>query len=54
MESNKNFGSVLVTGGCGFYGHHLISRILELDPACTISILDVDVSVKTFPSVSYH
>ncbi|KAF4311021.1 sterol-4-alpha-carboxylate 3-dehydrogenase [Botryosphaeria dothidea] len=54
MQSNKSFGSVLVTGGCGFYGHHLISRILEFEPTCTISVLDVDVSVNTFPSVSYH
>lgn len=48
MQSNEGFGPVLVTGGCGFYGHHLISRIVEFEPACTISVLDVDVSVKCF------
>ncbi|KAL1641687.1 hypothetical protein SLS58_005965 [Diplodia intermedia] len=54
MQSHDSFGSVLVTGGCGFYAHHLIRRILEIEPTCTISVLDLDVTVNTFPGVSYH
>ncbi|KAF9630958.1 putative c-3 sterol dehydrogenase c-4 decarboxylase family protein [Lasiodiplodia theobromae] len=54
MQPGKSLGAVLITGGCGFYGHHLIRRILEVEPTCAISVLDVDISEDTFPGVSYH
>lgn len=33
---------VLVTGGCGFQGHHLVRRILEVEPDCRIYAFDID------------
>lgn len=54
MQSDKSLGSVLVTGGCGFYGHHLVRRILQVEPTCAISVLDIDVSANNFPGVSYY
>ncbi|KAF2010921.1 NAD(P)-binding protein [Aaosphaeria arxii CBS 175.79] len=34
--------SVLVTGGCGFIGHHLVSAILEVEPNCKVYAFDID------------
>jgi sterol-4alpha-carboxylate 3-dehydrogenase (decarboxylating) len=40
--SNEGFGSVLVTGGCGFQGHHLVAAILEAEPNCKVYAFDID------------
>ncbi|KAF1970372.1 NAD(P)-binding protein [Bimuria novae-zelandiae CBS 107.79] len=42
--------NVLVTGGSGFYGHHLIAFIHTLEPTCTIYALDI---VPPRPSRQY-
>ncbi|KAE8445509.1 hypothetical protein EG329_013399 [Mollisiaceae sp. DMI_Dod_QoI] len=52
--SEEKLESVLVTGGCGFIGYHLISKILEVEPNCKISVLDLPTSLPRFPSVTYH
>ncbi|KAF2137095.1 uncharacterized protein K452DRAFT_258195 [Aplosporella prunicola CBS 121167] len=54
MQSDKRFESVVVTGGCGFYGYHFIRRILELEPTCAVTVLDIDISEKAFPNSHYH
>ncbi|KKY27896.1 putative hydroxysteroid dehydrogenase [Diplodia seriata] len=55
MPAHTSFGSVLITGGCGFYGRHLIRRILDREPACSIAVMDVDMTQQPlFPCVSYH
>ncbi|KAB5533432.1 hypothetical protein GE09DRAFT_360875 [Coniochaeta sp. 2T2.1] len=42
MASDEAFGSVLVTGGCGFYGHNLVAAILEAEPSCKVYAFDID------------
>ncbi|PSN59699.1 NAD(P)-binding protein [Corynespora cassiicola Philippines] len=39
---NEALGSVLVTGGCGFQGHHLVATILEAEPNCKVYSFDIN------------
>ncbi|KAF2836246.1 hypothetical protein M501DRAFT_1019048 [Patellaria atrata CBS 101060] len=41
MDSDIPLGHVLVTGGCGFLGHHIVNLLLERDPEVRISVLDL-------------
>ncbi|KAK5256056.1 erg26, C-3 sterol dehydrogenase [Cryomyces antarcticus] len=50
----KTLGHVLVTGGCGFLGHHIVSLLLSRGAATQISVLDLSVTRNRFPGVSYH
>ena len=45
---------VLITGGCGFIGYHLVHHLLEADPGVHIHVLDIDISRNRSPSVTYH
>lgn len=54
MSSEQTLGSVLVVGGCGFLGHHIVSLIRESDPAARLSVLDLQTERNRFPSVSYY
>ena len=47
--SNK---SVLVVGGCGFLGHHIVSQLLE--SRAQVSVLDFVVNRNRLDSVEYH
>lgn len=47
--SNK---SVLVVGGCGFLGHHIVSQLLE--SSAQVSVLDFVVNRNRLDSVEYH
>ncbi|KAK4459793.1 hypothetical protein QBC42DRAFT_273658 [Cladorrhinum samala] len=52
-------GSVIVTGGCGFVGSHLVDALLVLSPTLSIDVLDINttrnrVDHSTFPNVTYH
>jgi sterol-4alpha-carboxylate 3-dehydrogenase (decarboxylating) len=49
-----SLGSVLVVGGCGFLGHHIVARILESDPAARVSVLDLRTDHNRFPAVAYY
>lgn len=53
-KSSPDLGPVLVTGGCGFNGSHIVSDLLERDPSCKIHVIDVDTSRNKFPGVTYH
>ncbi|OCK75936.1 hypothetical protein K432DRAFT_361234 [Lepidopterella palustris CBS 459.81] len=37
----KSLGHVLITGGCGFLGHHIVNLLLERHPATRVSVLDL-------------
>ena len=54
MTSRKTLDSVLVVGGCGFLGHHIVSQIKDSEPATRLAVLDLRTERNRFPSVSYH
>ncbi|KAL8730644.1 MAG: hypothetical protein Q9166_003957 [cf. Caloplaca sp. 2 TL-2023] len=49
----KSLGSVLIIGGCGFLGSHIVSQLLE-SYSCTVSVLDLRTTSNRYPNVSYH
>ena len=51
---HAELGSVLVVGGCGFLGNHLISRLLEENDALQVSVLDLNTTHERLPRVSYY
>ncbi|KAI9792321.1 MAG: erg26, C-3 sterol dehydrogenase [Peltula sp. TS41687] len=53
QQQATTLGSVLVVGGCGFLGHHIVSQLLESYSA-EVSVLDLRVNKNRFPRVSYH
>ncbi|MCJ1398513.1 erg26, C-3 sterol dehydrogenase [Xylographa trunciseda] len=51
-ETLQSFDSVLIVGGCGFLGHHVVHALLD---RCTrISVLDLQATKNRFPGVSYY
>ncbi|MCJ1391881.1 erg26, C-3 sterol dehydrogenase [Xylographa bjoerkii] len=49
-----SFGSVLVVGGCGFVGFHIVRHLLQ-DSSCTaIAVLSRNPNRNLLPGVSYH
>jgi sterol-4alpha-carboxylate 3-dehydrogenase (decarboxylating) len=52
--SSQELKSILVTGGCGFIGYHLVSRLLETSPSSHISVLDLPTSLPRYPNVKYY
>ena len=57
MTSEKppraSFGNVLVVGGCGFLGHHIVRQLHETY-SCTLSVLDLKTNKNRFPGVTYY
>ncbi|KAL9119641.1 MAG: hypothetical protein Q9187_003807, partial [Circinaria calcarea] len=53
-DFSPSLSPVLITGGCGFIGYHLVKHLLALDSSCQIHVLDVNTSRNLFPSVIYH
>jgi len=39
-EKKPELGSVMVIGGCGFLGHHVV-RVLLRDYTCSVSVIDL-------------
>ena len=58
MESEEfaqPLGSVLVVGGCGFLGHHVVKQIISLKlPQTRVSVLDISIDRYRMASVSYY
>ena len=52
MTSNLSNTSVLVVGGCGFLGHHIVSQLLEVH--AQVSVLEFKLDRNRIPSVEYH
>jgi sterol-4alpha-carboxylate 3-dehydrogenase (decarboxylating) len=58
LESNDfmgpHLGDVLVIGGCGFLGHHIVKFLLE-EPTCTsVAVMDRRPFINHFKGVAYH
>ncbi len=52
-KSPKIVDSVLVIGGCGFLGYHIVSQLLDSTSA-QISVLDLRTTNNRLPSISYY
>lgn len=53
-QTSPPLDSVLVVGGCGFLGYHIVRCLLE-DPQCpTVSVLSRNPNRNRLPGVSYH
>jgi sterol-4alpha-carboxylate 3-dehydrogenase (decarboxylating) len=45
---------ILVTGGCGFIGYHLVKGLLAHEPQSEIHVIDIDTGRNTHAGVKYH
>ena len=47
---------VLITGGCGFIGFHLVQHVLTTEPSCHIHILDINTNHNRIENenLTYH
>lgn len=55
MGNNKtlSLSPVIVTGGCGFLGSHLVETLLK-DPECQVHVLDIKTDRNRMPGAIYH
>ncbi|KAF3481965.1 C-3 sterol dehydrogenase/C-4 decarboxylase [Arthroderma uncinatum] len=44
---------VLVIGGCGGLGHHIVKRLLEKQDASNITVFDLNIDRNVYPGVKY-
>ncbi|KAI9831873.1 MAG: erg26, C-3 sterol dehydrogenase [Phylliscum demangeonii] len=47
-------GTVLVVGGCGFLGYHLVRLLLDEGQCDAVAVLDTNIQRNRWPAVSYH
>lgn len=45
---------VIVTGGCGFVGFHLVEGLLAEDATCEVHVIDLQIERNRAPGVTYH
>ncbi|KAL8817237.1 MAG: hypothetical protein Q9223_003888 [Gallowayella weberi] len=50
---SKSLGSVLVIGGCGFLGSHIVRQLLD-SYSCSVSVLDLRTTSNRHSNVSYY
>jgi sterol-4alpha-carboxylate 3-dehydrogenase (decarboxylating) len=52
----KSLGKVIVVGGCGFLGGHIVSLIVKRHPESQVSVLDLRTNLNrnASPKVAYH
>jgi len=56
QPASASLGKVVVVGGCGFLGHHIVSLILKRHPSTTVYVLDLRTTSNrnASPQVSYY
>ncbi|KAM0192543.1 hypothetical protein ACHAPC_001881 [Botrytis cinerea] len=52
--STTSLSPVLITGGCGFIGFHLVNHILESEPTYEIHVLDINTTRNRVLNATYH
>lgn len=53
-SSSSTLSPVLITGGCGFVGFHLVEGLLKEDTNCQIHVVDIHTERNRIPGVIYH
>lgn len=53
MTSKTALPNVIVIGGCGFLGHHIVNLLLQQHPEAAISVLDLHTNHNRAPNVQY-
>ena len=53
-SSLKNIGSVLVVGGCGFVGFHIVRHLLKSSSCDTICVVSRNPTTNRLPGVNYQ
>lgn len=55
-EAPSSLGKVIIVGGCGFLGHHIVNYIVERHPQTQIAVIDLRTNSNrnASPNVSYH
>lgn len=54
MANTSSLSPVLITGGCGFIGHHLVQTLIKSDPSCHVHVLDIHTERNRFDAATYH
>ncbi|TVY33155.1 Sterol-4-alpha-carboxylate 3-dehydrogenase,decarboxylating [Lachnellula occidentalis] len=51
--ASPSLGPVLVIGGCGFLGHHIVKLLVEESPSSDIAVLDINTKKNRIDGVKY-
>lgn len=54
FSTASSLSPVVVTGGCGFVGSHLVEGLLAEDANCEIHVIDLHTERNRVPGVTYH
>jgi sterol-4alpha-carboxylate 3-dehydrogenase (decarboxylating) len=49
----SSLGTVLVIGGCGLLGHHIVKKVIELEESLKVAVLDVSTDNNRIMGVDY-
>ena len=53
-DQRQSLGSVLVVGGCGFLGHHIVQALVKSGQASTVMVLDLHTTHNRQADVQYY
>ncbi|KAF7861414.1 hypothetical protein EAF04_007979 [Stromatinia cepivora] len=54
MQDQQPLGNILVIGGCGFMGHHLVKALLDDPTTDNVSVFSRNPKENRYPEVSYY
>lgn len=54
LDTTSSLGFVLVTGGCGFIGSHLVEGLMAEDASCEVHVIDLYTERNRISGVTYH